>query len=111
MGQRKLAQNARARTREMHNNLPPVVCARHACYVTVIFQTIHQLHHAVMLELQASGQLADGGLDPVRQPPDSEQKLVLLRLQAEAAGLLLAEMHKSTYFETELRQGAVFGQR
>ena len=110
MREGKLPEDARARPSEMHDYLPPVVRSAAARYVAVIFQAIHQFHHAVMFELQSPGQLAYGGLHVFGQAFDGEQQLMLLRLQAVPPGLLLAEMQVEPDLVTELGQRAILGQ-
>jgi hypothetical protein len=62
-----------------------------------------------MLYLQALGQLADGRPGIVGEASQSQQQLVLLRLQAVLAGRFRAELQEAANLVAEFRQRAVFG--
>jgi hypothetical protein len=111
MRQRELSQNVAARGCKPDNHLPSIQLAGAACHVTAALQPIHQLSHAVMLELQTCGQFADGGPRSRWQAFDGKQQLILLRFQSQAPYLLLAEVQKAPDLAAELGQGPVSGQR
>ena len=107
MGQRKLAQHGRAGGRQPHDYLAAVLLAEFAGHVPMLFQAAHQLHSAVMLELQPFGQFADGCLGAIRQSLDRQQKLVLLRFHPQRTNLFFAEAKKAPDLMPELSQSAV----
>src|SRR5579863_2666081 len=61
----------------------------------------------MVTDQHAAGQLRDGRLHAHGQAANGQQQLVLLRLQAVRAGLLLAEMEEAADLETELGEGTV----
>lgn len=111
MGQREAAEHARAGTREVNDNLAAVVGAARPSYVAVSCQPVYEFNRAVMLQLEPRSKLADSRLHLGWKAFDSEQNLVLLRLELVAARLLLAEMKIAADLVTKVRQGPVFRKR
>lgn len=95
-----------ARGRQPDIHLAPVLF-RHASRRRSAFaQPVDQLDRAVVPDLQARSQLADGGSHLRRQSLDREQQLVLLRLQAVRARRFLAISQEPADLMTEFRQRA-----
>ena len=90
--------------RQMNDHLAPILFAGGPRNVTQLLKPIHQLDGAVMFELQTLGQLSDGRRDPLGQPFDGQQELVLLRLHAHRPHLLLAKAEESPDLVAELGQ-------
>ena len=72
-------------------------------------QPVDQLDGAVMPDLQALSQFADGGRHFRRQTLDRQQQLVLLRFQAVSARRFLAVAQEPADVITEFRQRAKAG--
>lgn len=71
------------------------------------FEAIDELDGAVVLDLQAFGERADGGVVGSGQSFDGEERLILLRLNSGGAGGLLAQILKAAHLIAEFRQSAV----
>lgn len=69
------------------------------------FEAVGEFHGAVMLDLQSFGEYSYRRFGRVRESPDCEQSLILLRLNARSAGSLLAQILKAPNFVTK------FGER
>ena len=78
---------------------------------TALNEAINQFDRAMMLDLQAFGQLTDGGLAPARQAFQGEQQLVLLRLKAARTNGLFTQTEKATKLVAKLGQRLVIGRR
>jgi hypothetical protein len=74
-------------------------------------QTIKQLHGAVMLDLEALRDMADGRNASLRKTLQSQKQLVVLRLEASRPRRLFAEMEKAPDLMAELRQSSILGIR
>ncbi len=70
-------------------------------------QPVCQFNRAVMLDLQALGKQADGGVRGSRQSFDGQQRLVLLRFDSGSARGLFAQVLEAPDFITELRERAI----
>ncbi len=105
------AQQALARRGQPDAHLAPVLIRNAARDCAAVAQPVDQLDCAVMPDLQAPGELLNGGSHPGWEPLDSQQQLVLLRLQSVRPGGFLAVSQKPADLMTELRQCAVSGRR
>jgi len=100
----KFLQDLLASLCEGHDNLPPVPLTGPAMDHAVRFHAIHQFHGAVVANLQALGQIADGGtMARAVEALDGQQQLVLLRFQTVVPRSFLAEMQKLPDVVAELR--------
>jgi len=75
------------------------------------FQSIDQVHRAVMLNLQTPRELADSRTLSFGQPLDRQQKLMLLRLDAVGSRGVLAEAQKTAHLMAEFGKPAIGGER
>jgi hypothetical protein len=102
-----LAKNFLSATGEPQQDLAPIFAATRSFQKAVRFQSINELDGAVVLDLQALGENADGGIVGSGQSLDREERLILLRLNPGGAGGLLAQILKTAHLVAELRQSAV----
>jgi hypothetical protein len=109
MGDRELPQQRLAPVREADEDFPPVLGIVLAPREAPLGETVDQLDGAVMLNLQALGQLADGRPVSFGQAFDSQQKLVLLRLDPVRLGGVAAELQEAPDAISELGQRAILG--
>ncbi len=72
-----------------------------------VLQAVDQFDGAVMLNVEARGDLANSGLDVLRKPMYRQQELMLLRLDAVFLGGGFAEVEKSPDLPAELGEFAV----
>jgi hypothetical protein len=70
------------------------VTARFAGSQILIDQSVYQTYRAVVLDLKAFGQLANRDVIPPWKAFDRQERLVLLRRQANAGRGFLAEMQE-----------------
>lgn len=70
-------------------------------------QAVHQLHGAVMADLQALGEHPDGGSLALGQSFDGEQELVLVGLDAGGPRLVFAEHEEAADLVAKLGEGLV----
>ena len=59
---------------------------------TILLRTIREFHRAVVTDIKLLRERADGGIDPLRQSFNGQQKLVLFRLQPDFFGQLIADV-------------------
>ena len=94
-------------TREGQHDFAAVRHAARAPYQALPFQAIYQFHRAVMLNQQPLGQHPDRSHPVGGQAFDSQQRLVLLRLDARGAHGVLAEIQEAANFEAKVRERLV----
>jgi hypothetical protein len=104
---RERTQNAAASRRQPHVDFATVRLTRHAKHQSFGFHASHQLHRAVVTNLQPLRKIADTDFVTCRHALDGEQKLVLLGLNANQAGSVFAESYKAPDLVAKLGQGAV----
>jgi len=102
MGEREAVQNPLAFRRESQQDLAGVVGTWLTRNQAQGFQAIHQSDGAVMLEHQAIRQMADRGYPILRHPFQSQQSLMLLRLNPRIPGSPFAEPKKAPDLKAEL---------
>ena len=107
VGKRDLSQNFLAAMRQPQQNIAAVRAAACPLQQPMSLQAVHQLHRAVMLDLQPFGKHSDGRLGCGRQPLDRKQGLILLRLNAHSPCSLLAQVLEPPNFVTEFRERSV----
>lgn len=107
MRKRDLAKNFLPASGEPQQDLAPIFAAARSFQKAVGFQAINELDGAVVLDLQAFGEDADGGVVGSGQSFDGEERLILLRLNSGGAGGLLAQILKAAYLVAEFRQRAI----
>jgi hypothetical protein len=101
----KVFQDLLTGLRQNYDDLPTVAFAGPAMDHTVRLHSVDQFHGAVMANLQALGQIADGGAKAVSvESPYGQQQLVLLRFQAQCPRRFVAEMLKLADLVAELRE-------
>lgn len=107
MGDRQPLEDGLAQGGDLDQDFAPVdgttVAADHA----ERGQAVDEADHRVVLELELPGQGADGRSRAGRQPLDRQQELVLLGLEARAAGLALAEHQEAADEVAEPRETLV----
>jgi len=94
---------------QMQQNLASVLFAVLPRHCSLFFKPVNQLHCAVMTQAQPVRNRCHRRSRALRQPPDREQKLVLLRLQAVRPRSLFAKVQKLPDPEAKLGQLAVVG--
>ncbi len=106
---RQLPQHRRAPLGEPNEYLAAIDPAALALDQPMRLGPVEQLYGAVMLELQPLSQLPYRGLHAGREPTQREQQLVLLGLDPDRAGRLLAEVQKAANLVAKLRERPVLG--
>jgi hypothetical protein len=107
MREREAREEACAARRYAQQDLAGVGTAARADEQSFGFEAAAQLDGAVVADLQALGESADGGRNSQRQSLKSEQSLMLLRLNAGGASRVLAEIQEAADFVTESGEGLV----
>lgn len=93
---------------EGEGDLPTVFVAAMALDEVFLNEAIDEADGAVMADLQAPGQGADGEWFLAAKAADGEQRLVLLRGDAGLLGGVLAETDELPQCVAEIRQHSVF---
>jgi hypothetical protein len=83
-------KNCFSPSREPQQNLPPVFAAARSFQKTMYFETIHELHGAMVLNLKPLCQEPDGGVARRWQSLDGQKRLILLRLNSGRTRSLFA---------------------
>ena len=97
-------QHPVAGARQFEQDCPPVLSRICSCYEPALLETVGQLHHRVVLELQLRSNFFDGRLPRVRHSCQGEQKLILLRLQSRTPGRVFSTPQKTSELIPELGQ-------
>lgn len=71
------------------------------------FQAIDKFHGTVMLDLETFGKDADSGIRGGRQTFDSQERLILLWLNARSSGSLFAEILEAAHLVAKFGERAV----
>ncbi len=90
--------------RKSHEYLPPIHPAPRTTYQSPFLEAIHQFDGAVMLDLQALCENADGRFLCGRNAFDGQQRLVLLRLEPCRARVAFAEVQVPANGISKIRQ-------
>ncbi len=109
--QRELPENLFSPFRQANQNLPVIFRTAGPFGQTPFLQTVEQFHRAVVLDLKALSDIADGRDASLRKTLQSQQQLVVLRLKAGRPRRLFAEMQESPDLMAELRQSSILGIR
>ncbi len=107
MVQREGAQYALAFGKEPYQHLAAIRLAAMPCRQPGTFESVDQLYRAVMFQLHAFSEHANGWMQVRREPLDREQQLVLFRFKPGRARSDFAEVQKTSDLVPELRQGSV----
>jgi len=107
MRERKAFEEASAARSDAQQDFSSVGTAARADEQSFGFEAAAQLDGAVVADLQALGESADGGRHSRWQSLESEQSLMLLRLDAGCACGVLAEIQEAADFVTESGEGLV----
>ena len=110
MMKREFAEDLLTLGSERKQNFAPIFLATCAMRKSTSFQAIHQLYSAVVADLHAAGQLANGWTDTGRHAFDRQHELVLASLQTSLLHHLFAEVKKAADLVTELRQRLIVRQ-
>ena len=105
----ELTQQTLAAWRDADQNDAAIVAPADAADEAARFKTVEQFDQAVVLELEALGEVADGGFAGRRSALDGEKQLVVLRLETGGACGLLAEVQEAADLISEFGQGLIFG--
>jgi hypothetical protein len=113
VGGGKLSDQGFSASGEAHFDPPPIYGRGPALHEVAGGESVDDSDGAVMLEVQAIGQLGDGDELATGKPFDREQGLMLLGRKASRAGRILAKFQKPTQRVPPRRQRFVvlFGQR
>src|ERR1700683_1418725 len=106
----EFAENLLALGSKRKQNFAPIFLATCAMRKSASFQAIHQLYSAVVADLHAAGQLADGWAYPGRHALDRQHELILAALQPSLLHHLFAEVKKAADLVAELRQRLIVRQ-
>jgi hypothetical protein len=106
----KLGQERAALGCQPKQHLPAIQRRALALGPTVLFELIDQRDGGVVLHTQPIRQRADRRLDSLGQASNSEQRLMLLRLDTGPARGTFTEGQKFADFVAKLRQGAIIRQ-
>ncbi len=107
MRKREARQEAFTAWSDAQQDFSSVGTAARADDQSLGFEAATQFDRAVVADLQALGESADGGRHSRWQPLESEQSLMLLRLNAGCAGGILAEIQEAADFVAESGEGLV----
>lgn len=107
MRKSNLAKNFVSAAGEPQQNLTPIFATAHSFQKAVYFKTIDEFHGAVVLDLKPFGKDPNGGVTRNGQSLDSEQSLILLRLDTSGTRGLLAQILETAHFVTKFRKRAV----
>jgi len=103
MRQREPPKKVFAVRRRMQQYLAPVRAALRAPDQAVLFQSVGQLHGAVMPDLQPFGEIPDCGFLSSRRSLDCQQSLMLPGLNAGGTCGILTEVQVAANFVPEIR--------
>ena len=103
-----LGNHPYAARQERDEDLAAVVAAAGAADVATGGKAVDKFDDAVMLEDQAFGEVADGGINAGGEAANSEQEEILLGLEAGGARLGVAFTNEEADAVTEFREGAIF---
>ncbi len=93
--------------REMDNHLPPVSFAPCSLHIPMSRKPVHQLHHAVVSQLQPLGECRHVGRFPFWHPLDCQHQLVLLWLHPCGPCRILAKPEEQADRVAEFVQSSV----
>jgi hypothetical protein len=93
---------------QMQNHLAPVSPGPFPAQELSSFEPVHQLHDAVVAQLQPLGKLADARLAAGGQSAQGQHEQVLLRLEVRVARGFLATVQEDPNLVSEFRKGAKF---
>lgn len=102
-----LPKNFLGAPREAQENLPAIPSSADSFQKAMCLEPIRQFNCAVMLNLQALGKQADGGIRRNGQSFDGKQRLILLRLDSGGARSLFAQILEAPHLITEFRERAI----
>ena len=103
-----LGNHPYAARQERDEDLAAVVAAAGSADVATGGKAVDKFDDAVMLEDQAFGEVADGGINAGGEAANSEQEEILLGLEAGGARLGVAFTNEEADAVTEFREGAIF---
>jgi hypothetical protein len=104
---RDLVKDCFSPARELQQHLPPIFATAHSFQEAMGFETIHELHGAMVLNLKTLREDSDSGLSGRWQPLDRQERLILLRLDSGRARGMFAQSLKAPDFVTEVGERAV----
>jgi len=110
MVQRKLPQHLFALGRQRKQYLAPVPACTMATNMSARREPIHQLHRAVVLNLQALRQFPNTGPYALGQSLERQHQLVLTWFQACGPGRLVAEVQKAADLMAQFCQRVIIRQ-
>lgn len=101
-------ENFFASRSQVQDHLPAVAPGALSPQELPFFEAVHQLHDAVMPQLQTLGEFPDAGLAACRKSSQSQHEHVLLRLETRVAGRFLAPVQVNSDPVPEFGQRAKF---
>lgn len=96
--------------RQLNQDLAPVTFTMAANHRAPVRQAVQELDGAVVAQAHSGRESSDGRAFGLRQPFDSEQKLMLLGFQAMSARSFFTEMKELADAITEFRELAIASQ-